>query len=157
MQEGISKSDVNRLLSFTKDPTKYAIDTHSAKEKVCYLDTISYKFSPEQRAMYKEAREQYDAALATKKEPRIQKMDYSPILDEGLTHRRSVKIRYKNVWRMIDPYALNETYVVAYCHSALDIRTFRMDRIQGAELSENFSFNRSLQTTAQSRLMAAPS
>lgn len=67
-----------------------------------------------------------------------------------------MKIRYKGSWRTIDPYSLNNTYIVAYCHLARDIRTFRIDRIQGVELSEAFDFDKSLQTTAQGRLIEAP-
>ena len=94
------------------------------------------------------------AALATA--PKAQKKDYGDTLAEALKSQRSVKIRYKGSWRTIDPYSLNTTYVVAYCHFARDIRTFRIDRIQGAELSEGFILDKSLQATAQPKLTQAP-
>ncbi len=84
-------------------------------------------------------------------------MNYSSVLQNAFNNQKSVKIRYKGSWRTIDPYSLDNTYVVAYCHFARDIRTFRVDRVQGAELSEGFSLDRSLQATAQSKLVAAPS
>ena len=152
-----SKSDVNKLLSFSENPEKYATVTSRAKERVEYLESIKQKFSEGQLTKYTMARKKYDAAVATKKEPGIQKEDFSTILAEAFMNHKSVKIRYKGSWRTIDPYALNKTYVVAYCHIARDIRTFRVDRIQGAELSSGFSFDRSLQATAQFRLVEAPS
>lgn len=156
-QYGLSKSDVNRLLSFSKNPEKYAIDSHAVKEKVYYLDTISYKFNTEQLAIYREAREKYASAVATKKESKIQKKDYSATLGDAFNNHKAVKIRYKGSWRTIDPYSLNKTYVVAYCHSARDIRTFRIDRIQGAELLGVFSVDESLRTAAQGKLAGAHS
>ena len=61
------------------------------------------------------------------------KREYAAVIKEAFDNRRSVKICYKGSWRTIDPYALNGTYVVSYCHFARDIRTFRIDRVQGAE------------------------
>jgi len=157
LENELSKSDNNRLLSFSENPEKYASGTRRAKEKVEYLESIKYKFSKGQLANYTTARKIYDTAVVTKKEPRIPKSDYGTILGEAFNSHRSVKIRYKGSWRTIDPYSLNDTYVVAYCHSARDIRTFRVDRIQDAKLSEDFIIDKSLQTTAQSRLVEAPS
>lgn len=152
-----SKSDINKLLSFTENPKKYATGTGKAKEKVDYLDDIKYKFSEGQLGAYTKARKKYDVLVATRQEPRIQKSDHGAILADAFNNQRSVKIRYKGSWRIIDPYSLNKTYVVAYCHSARDIRTFRVDRIQGAELSGAFSVDKTLQATAQSRIVEAPS
>lgn len=153
-----SKSDVNKLLSFSEHPEKYATGTSRTKEKVQYLDSITHKFSEGQQATYDTAKEKYNAALAFKTEVRIQpKKEYAAVIKEAFDNHRSVKIRYKGSWRTIDPYTLNDTYVVSYCHLARDIRTFRIDRVQGAELSEPFSFDKSLQTTAQSRLVEVPS
>lgn len=153
-----SKSDINKLLSFLERPEKYATGTSRTKEKVQYLDSIVHKFSEGQQATYDAAKEKYAAALADKAEVKVQpKKEYIAVIKEAFDNRRSVKIRYKGSWRTIDPYALNGTYVVSYCHFARDIRTFRIDRIQGAELSEPFSLDKSMQTTAQSRLVEAPS
>ena len=153
-----SKSDVNKLLSFSEHPEKYATGTSRTREKVDYLDSIQHKFSEGQQATYHTAREKYDAALAEKAEAKARpKREYAAAIQDAFNNRRSVKIRYKGSWRTIDPYALNDTYVVSYCHFARDIRTFRIDRVQGAELSEPFTFDRSLGTTAQSRLVEAPS
>lgn len=153
-----SKSDINKLLSFSEHPEKYATGTSRTKEKVQYLDSIMHKFSEGQQATYDAAKEKYDAALVDKAEVKIQpKKEYTAVIKEAFDNRRSVKIRYKGSWRTIDPYALNGTYVVSYCHFARDIRTFRIDRIQGAELSEPFSLDKSMQATAQSRLVEAPS
>lgn len=153
-----SKSDINKLLSFSEHPEKYATGTSRTREKVQYLDSIMHKFSEGQQATYDTAKEKYDAALVAKAEVKARpKEEYRAILKEAFDNRRSVKIRYKGSWRTIDPYSLNDTYVVSYCHFARDIRTFRVDRVQGAELSEPFNFDRSLQTAAQSRLVEAPS
>ena len=152
-----TKSDINKLLSFSEDPEKYATGTDKAREKVEYLESIEHKFSDGQFTTYETARKKYDAALVSKAEIKSRKVDYSAVLNKAFNSHKSVKIRYKGSWRTIDPYSLNNTYVVAYCHFARDIRTFRVDRIQGAELSEGFNFDKSLQTTANSRLGEAPS
>ena len=152
-----TKSDVNKLLSFSENPEKYATNSATAREKVLYLESIEHKFSEGQYATYATALKRYDAALAAKAEAKTQKVDYSAVLKEGFNNHISVKIRYKGSWRTIDPYSLNGTYVVAYCHTARDIRTFRVDRVQGAELANAFSVDRSLQSTAQSRIVEAPS
>lgn len=153
-----SKSDINKLLSFSENPEKYATGTSRAKEKVQYLEGIKNKFSEGQKATFNTAKEKYNAAIVEKVEAKARpKKEYASIINEAFNNHRSVKIRYKGSWRTIDPYAVNGTYVVSYCHFARDIRTFRIDRVQGAELSEPFSFDKSLQVTAQSRLVEAPS
>jgi len=157
ISDGLSKRDVNKLLSFSESPEKYATGTSRAIEKVQHLESIKHKFSDGQLATYTIARKKYDTALTEKTSRKsVPKVDYSSVLTEAFNNNRSVKIRYKGAWRTIDPYSLNNTYVVAYCHSARDIRTFRVDRIQGAEISEAFNFDKILQTTAQSRLIEAP-
>jgi len=152
-----SRSDINKLLSFSADPEKYATGTSKSKEKVEYLDSIQHVLSQEQLATYIKARKRYLAAVLAGKMTKVKKADYSNVLAEAFNSRRSVKIRYKGAWRKIDPYSLDDTYVVAYCHFARDMRTFRIDRMQGAELSDAFSPDRTLQTTAQSKLNDAPS
>jgi len=118
------------------------------------LDSIKYKFSDGQLATYNAVRKKYDEALQEKIS--VSKKDFSKDLEQAFNNHRTVRIRYKGSWRAIDPYSLNDTYCVAYCHLARDIRTFRIDRIQGTELSENFNFDKSLQRTAQTRLIEAP-
>ena len=155
--DNLSKSDLNKLNSFTADPEKYATGSSRAKEKVQYLESIKHKFTGVQVAQYIAARKRYEGALTVKKESKERsRADCSSILQEAFNTQRSVKIRYKNSWRTIDPYSISGKYVVAYCHFARDIRTFRIDRVQGAELSEAFSFDSNLQKTAQSRLVEAP-
>lgn len=151
-----SRSDINKLLSFTGAPRKYATGSARAKEKVEYLESIKHKLTEGQLAAYNSARAEYDAEMALKKQPVVQKENNAAILNEAFNKHRSVKIRYKGAWRTIDPYSLNGTYVVAYCHLACDIRTFRVDRIQAAELLEEFSFDESLHVKAQPRLTEAP-
>lgn len=157
LSDELSRSDTNKLLSFSENPLKYARGTSKSKEKVEYLDGIKHKFSEGQLAAYATARKKYDAALTSKVISRTtRRIGYNSVLKEAFNNRRSVKIRYKGSWRTIDPYALNSTYVVAYCHFARDIRTFRIDRMQGAELSETFNFDKSLQKTTQEKLIEAP-
>lgn len=151
-----SRSDINKLLSFTDTPRKYATGSARAKEKVEYLESIKHKLSEGQLAAYNSAREEYDAEMTLKEQPAIQKENNSTILNEAFNNHRSIKIRYKGAWRTIDPYSLNSTYVVAYCHLACDIRTFRVDRIQAIELLDEFYFDTSLQEKAQPRLTEAP-
>ena len=151
----LSRSDTNKLLSFSENPLKYARGTGKSREKIQYLNSIKYKFSDGQLATYNSARKKYNEAL--EKQTPAPKKDFGKDLEQAFKDRRTVKIRYKGSWRAVDPYALNNTYCVAFCHLARDIRTFRIDRIQGAELSENFNFDKSLQKTAQSRLVEAPS
>ena len=155
LDDELSRSDTNKLLSFSESPLKYARGTSKSKEKVKYLDSIKYKFSDGQLATYNIARKKYDGVL--KEQTPAQKKDFSKDLKQAFDNHQTIKIRYKGSWRAIDPYALNNTYCVAYCHLARDIRTFRVDRIQGVELSENFKFDKSLEKTAQERLIVAPS
>ena len=137
-------------------PEKYARGTSVAKEKVKYLDSIKNKFNQAQLTGFTTAYRKYlDEMLAKKESSTVKKVDYSGVLTEAFNAHRSVKIRYKGSWRTIDPYSLNATYVSAYCHFARDMRTFRIDRIQGAELSEAFSFDKSRQSTAQTGLSKA--
>lgn len=151
-----SRSDINKLLSFTESPEKYATGTSKARGKVDYLESIQHKFSEGQLAAYKTARKKYDERASSRKVAGTQKSDFSAILRKAFDGHRSVKIRYKGMWRTIDPYSLSDTYVVSYCHHARDIRTFRLDRIQDAEIAEPFGFDISLETSAKSKLKAAP-
>ncbi len=148
---------MNKLRSFSENPIRYATGSTTAKEKVDYLENIKSKFTEGQLATYNNAREKYEEAVVFKQAPKLRKTGYSTTLKEGLDDHKSVKIRYKNSWRIIDPYSLNDTYVVAYCHTALDMRTFRLDRIQDIELGKDFSVDKSFQSTAHSRLSEAPS
>lgn len=150
----LSRSDNNKLLSFSESPLKYARGTSKSKKKVEYLDSIKHKFSDGQLATYNAARKKYNEALQEK--VLVSRKDFNKDLEQAFNNHQTIRIRYKGSWRAIDPYALNNTYCVAYCHLARDIRTFRIDRIQGAELSENFNFDKSLQGTAQTRLIEAP-
>lgn len=150
-----SRSDMNKLRSFSEDPLKYARGTFKSKVKVEYLENIKDKFSEGQLATYITARKKYDGALANR--IAITKKDFRKELEQAFNNHQSIRMRYKGSWRTTDPYALNETYYVAYCHLARDIRTFRVDRIQNVELSENFNFDKTLQKTAQVRLGEAPS
>lgn len=154
LDDELSRSDNNKLLSFSESPLKYARGTSKSKEKVKYLDSIKYKFSDGQLATYNAARKKYDEAFQEK--TLVSKKDFSKDLEQAFNDHRTVRIRYKGSWRAVDPYALNNTYCVAYCHLARDIRTFRIDRIQGTELSENYNLDKSLQRTAQTRLIEAP-
>jgi len=56
---------------------------------------------------------------------------------------------------MIDPYALNDTYVVAYCHLRNDLRTFRIDKIENLVEAGPFNIDTYLQTTAHTNLKSA--
>jgi len=155
--QALSKSDINKLLSFSENPEKYATGTTRAAEKVEVLENLKDKFSEGQLVTYTKARQKYDEALIKKKESKVQKKDYSSVLSEAFNTQRSVKIRYKGMSRTIDPYSFDGTYVVAYCHYARDIRTFRTDRIQGAELSNAFIPDKALLNKSQSKLTEAPS
>ena len=150
----LSRSETNKLVSFTNNPLKYARGTSKSLDKVKYLESIKYKFSEGQLATFNTAREEYDNALVN--QVQHPKKDFSKDLEQAFKEHRTVKIRYKGSWRSIDPYSLNNTYCVAYCHFARDIRTFRIDKIQGAELSDSFKFNDSLYDTAQLKLEEAP-
>lgn len=147
---------MNKLLSFSENPKKYATGSSRTKEKVDYLESIKHKLSEGQLATYNTAREKYDAALIAKQESNAQRADYGTILTDAFNSHRSVKIRYKGFWRIIDPYSVNYTYVVAYCHFARDIRTFRIDRIQGAVLLDSFRVDSSLGIAARSKIVEAP-
>lgn len=153
----LSKSDTNKLLSFSEDPSKYVRGTTRTKDKIDYIESIKYKFSDGQLATYTNARKIYDEALTEKVTANYQKADCVKDLEMGFNSHRSVKIRYKDLWRTIDPYTLNKTYCVAYCQIARDIRTFRLDRIQDAKVLAPFVFDKSLYNTAQERLIEAPS
>lgn len=151
-----SRSDMNKLLSFSGNPEKYATGTDKAKAKVEHLESIKRKFSEGQLATYENARKKYDIALAEGSRSRIKKTDYVALLKDAFDNHKSIKIRYKGAWRTIDPYSLNSTYVVAYCHFANDIRTFRVDRIQGAELLNSFQVDDRLGSAAKRKITEAP-
>ena len=48
----LSRSDINKLLSFLKGPEKYTTGTNRAKARVEYLESIKYLFSERQLAEY---------------------------------------------------------------------------------------------------------
>jgi predicted DNA-binding transcriptional regulator YafY len=105
----------------------------------------------------RKARKKSNTKIVVKKDPEIKKPDRITILKGALDNHMSVNIMYKKQRRTIDPYVLDNTYVIAYCHNAHDIRTFRIDRIQHAlVLSEGFSFDKNLHATATHRLKQAP-
>ncbi len=72
---------------------------------------------------------------------------WAPILDElrrCVARRRQVRLTYQSfrqqvTERIVDPYALalqwGNWYLVGYCHLRDDLRTFRVDRVQGVEPS----------------------
>lgn len=152
-----TKKDINKLLSFSENPEKYATGTPRSKEKVNHLESVKHLFSEGQLATYERARAMYDDKLDTVvKDRSTKKVDYSEILNEAYTQHKSLKICYKGVWRIIDPYSLNNTYISGYCHKARDMRTFRIDRMQGAEVSDSFDFDQSVQTTAVRKMAEAP-
>lgn len=146
----LSQGDINRLRKFSDNPKKYANGSRRARAKVQYLEGIKHKFNEPQLAAYTDARNKYDAVFTRKT------TTYNTILNTALNDRRAIKIHYKGVWRKVDPYALNETYMVGYCHYAYALRTFRIDRILGVELGENFDFDIDLEKMAGTRLSEAP-
>lgn len=152
----LSRSDTNKLLSFSENPSKYATGTLKTKEKVAYLNSIKNKFSEGQLSTYMKAYKIYEATLVDRRAFNSQKTNFSSILSDAFNNHRSVKIRYKGSWRTIDPYSLNSTYVVAYCHFAQDIRTFRIDRIQGMELLDSFQVDNTLGAAAKNKIIDAP-
>lgn len=92
--------------------------------------------------------------MLTKREPIEQT---NQLLKEALKEHLLVKIRYKGAWRTINPYSVDSTYVVSYCNLARDIRTFRIDKIQNAVLSDPFVFDKSIYARATTKLREAPS
>lgn len=148
------------MLSFSENPEKYATGSTKAKEKIQYLESIKHKYTEGQLAIHIKSMEKYEAALKAndtrKLMPFIEKTARNITLRDAFNSHRSVEILYKGTSRTVDPYSLNETYLVAFCHSANDIRTFRVDRIQGVKLSDEFSFDKPLQAVAQSKLADAP-
>jgi predicted DNA-binding transcriptional regulator YafY len=131
--------------------------------KVCIQCKAESKTRKERRKYEaRKARKKNDIKIVAKKDHRTIETDYNAsvsiknsALRVALNHHKSLKIFYKRGWRTIDPYALNDTYVVAYCHLRNDLRTFRVDRIEEAVLLKEFSFDKHLQTTAQSGLKQA--
>ncbi|RXZ79343.1 WYL domain-containing protein [Paenibacillaceae bacterium] len=67
------------------------------------------------------------------------------LLEKSIVDETAVRIQYKKSdaeqvqWRVIDPYGLayrlNRWYLAAYCYTRDMIRTFRVDRIEGLELT----------------------
>ena len=68
-------------------------------------------------------------------------------LEPAVANGFSVKIRYhksgeeQSNYRLVDPYTIiywnNKWYVIGFCHLRNDIRTFRVNRIEGLMLTEN--------------------
>ncbi len=153
----LSKSDINKSLSFSEDPVKYARGTAKSLEMVAYLESITYKLSEGQLATYRAARAKYDAAMAVREAPSQPRGDIAQALSQALANRHALRIRYKGAWRTIDPYVVDEKYCVAFCHLVADIRTFRTDRIEMAEQVGPFIPNSSLEQEAKKRITQAPS
>ena len=73
--------------------------------------------------------------------------DRVPVVHEAISRRRSISFDYHNRSRQVDPYGLLAQtgwwYMVGFDHAARDIRTFRIDRIEGAVLAgEEGTFER---------------
>ncbi|PIV42601.1 MAG: hypothetical protein COS26_01735 [Candidatus Nealsonbacteria bacterium CG02_land_8_20_14_3_00_40_11] len=66
-----------------------------------------------------------------------------------------INMQYNGIQRVIYPYAVDSKYCVAYCTLRKDLRTFRIDRMKRAALSDSFNFDKSLQKTAQNKLTEA--
>ena len=77
------------------------------------------------------------------------------LISNALKNNLGISLRYNGIKRTIYPYAADSKYCVAYCTLRKDLRTFRIDRMQGVELSEKFDFDKSLQKTAQNKLTEA--
>ena len=77
------------------------------------------------------------------------------LISTALKNNLGISLRYNGIKRTIYPYAADSRYCVAYCTLRKDLRTFRIDRMQGVELSEKFDFDKSLQKTAQNKLTEA--
>mgnify|MGYP001562206977 FL=1 len=154
--EELTKSELNKMISFCSSPEKYATGSARAEEKIEYLESIKYKLGKVDLATYTKAFNRYQRALEIKEGYYEEEDDYEILLNEAVDSRKSVRILYKGAWRTIDPYSLDGVYIVAYCHKAQDIRTFRIDRIVNAELSEGFIFDPSLGIAARSKLEEAP-
>ncbi len=74
-------------------------------------------------------------------------LDNLPELREATARRVAARLRYRGVTRMLDPYGLllrgGWWYVVGFDHSHGEVRTFRVDRIEGdVELDPQASFQR---------------
>lgn len=168
----LKKSELNKMLSFSANPEKYATGSPKTKEKIQYLESIKHKYSEGQLAVHNESMNRYEAALKaykTRNEECAKKLlipvkiaekaicaNILSTLEEALSNRNSVEILYKGKRRTVDPYSLNEKYLVAYCHSANDIRTFRVDTIDDVRIVGKFNFDKPLQSAAQSKLVTAP-
>ena len=78
--------------------------------------------------------------------------DYRPwepiihTLRQNITDRKTVELTYRGfsleeTCRLVDPYALTFRsglwYLIGFCHMRADMRTFRVDRIQTVEPSED--------------------
>lgn len=157
MRNGVTKACPNcgRVRPYSDFEDKSLI---TGVGKICYDCKAESKRRKERRKYdAKKARKKSNTKIVAKKDPKIKKTDRVTILKGALDNHMSVNIIYKRQRRTIDPYALDNTYVIAYCHNAHDIRTFRIDRIQHASvLSERFTFDKYLHSTAQSRLKQAP-
>lgn len=85
---------------------------------------------------------------------RLSSLPMEPFLNEleqAVADGYSVKILYhksgieQSKYRLVDPYKIiywnNKWYVIGFCHLRNDIRSFRVDRMEGLMLTEN-KFNR---------------
>ena len=59
---------------------------------------------------------------------------YKAIFDEALATKSSVKILYGAKHRLIDIIHLDGMYIRAFDHNKGEELTFRLDRVEGAEL-----------------------
>ena len=82
----------------------------------------------------------------------LSKEPYLKELEQAIADGYSIKILYhksgeeQSKYRLFDPYRIiywnNKWYVIGFCHFRDDIRSFRVDRIEGFVLTEN-KFNQS--------------
>jgi len=125
--------------------------------RVCKnFSTRSMSYRPSSTLFTQSEPRQHLHAVSAGKDGK-KRSDVVELINSALKNHLSVNLRYNGLQRAIHPYAMDGRYCVAYCTLRNDLRTFRIDRIQGAELSEDFNFDKSLQKIAQTRLIEAPS
>lgn len=156
-EETLTRKETNRLLSFTEAPEKYATGSETAKAKVQELVDVSHKFSDGQTSNFESAYRVYTEALklAQERKSSRRKEDYAPAVQKALNERLTLNMRYKGLVRDVYPYAADDTYCIAYCTFRKELRTFRIDRMVNVKIGAPFSFDASLQRSAQGRVGAA--
>ena len=156
---GLSKNtDLNRLKTFVTSPKKYATGTERAKAKIEYLDSLVDEMDDRQRNQYEGAKQIYEATLKRTVTPQasVSTARTVELINAAIENHHTLTITYKGFKRDIYPYKTDGKYCIAYCTLRKELRTFRVDRMEGVRATGVFNPDAELFAEAQDKIADAP-